>query len=203
MCPRSDVSSTCPNIMLCPVFHTMPCNDASAVTLPAFCPRARSGAAITQVCRRFRAIYWSEPAVWRTLYIYAKELDSLPKRRQAAWLAGKRALLQRVAPVVSKLVMADHAGALAMAARSTRLRAAADGAGNGSGACRLAELLRLLQPGVAREVELTVYPSLPAAALEALPRWAATSPRSTWSRSACVAGSPPRCGPCPRCALCT
>ncbi|KAL4442675.1 hypothetical protein ABPG77_006669 [Micractinium sp. CCAP 211/92] len=55
-----------------------------------------------------------------------------------------------------------------MAARSTRLRAAAGDAGNGGGGCRLAEFLRLLQPGVAREVSLLVYPSLPAAALAKL-----------------------------------
>ncbi|KAL4424306.1 hypothetical protein ABPG75_001607 [Micractinium tetrahymenae] len=158
----------------------------------------KGGAALTRVCLRFRSIYWAEPSVWGTLRIEAAALDFLPARRQVAWLAGKRALLQRVSPVVSALAVHDRAGALAIAARSMELGAAARvssasagtapaGAGAGGTAssapaaaatgamargngCRLEDLLCLLHPGIAREVELEVHPALPEAALAALPR---------------------------------
>lgn len=119
--------------------------------------------------------------MWGTLRIEAAALGFLPARRQPAWLAGKRAMLQRVGPLVSALAVHDRGGALAMVARGMEAGTvagpsaahgvpAACAAGAGGGGCRLEHLLLTLQPGVAREVELEVHPSLPGAALEALPR---------------------------------
>lgn len=118
------------------------------------------------------------PAVWGTLRFEAAALDFLPARRQAVWLAGKRALLRRVAPVVSAPAVHDRGGALAVAAgRTEPIAAAGTGAectrtatcGAGSSGWHLEGLLCLLQPGMAWEVELEVHPAAPEAALEALP----------------------------------
>lgn len=56
---------------------------------------------LTLTCRRWRAVFYSEPAIWRCFTFHSRRLHELPAPQQQQALAARMALLQRVAPMVA------------------------------------------------------------------------------------------------------
>lgn len=83
------------------------------------------------------------------------------RSRKEAWFQHKRALLQRVAPLVAAVAVHDRTGMLRSGAHGT------------VGAWGLPDLLGMLCPAVVADVELEVHPSPAVEALQALARLAA------------------------------
>ena len=75
-----------------------------APPLPPPCRRA-----LLLVCRRWHDAFWSEPALWQQLTVRAPGLPGYPRdlEREARWLADRRRLLERAAPLLRTLVLHD------------------------------------------------------------------------------------------------
>ncbi|PRW44604.1 F-box LRR-repeat 6 [Chlorella sorokiniana] len=117
--------------------------------------------AIALTCRHWRDLLFSEPQLWSTVRIETVQLDFLSRPRKEAWFRHKRALLQRMVPLITALAVHDRTGMLRSGAHGT------------AGAWGLPDLLGMLCPAVVADVELEVHPSPPVEALQALPRLAA------------------------------
>ena len=78
--------------------------------------------ALTLTCRRWRAVFYSEPAIWRRFTLHSRRLHELPAPKQQAALAGRMALLQRVAPLVSEAEIVARLGLRALVAVAAHAR---------------------------------------------------------------------------------
>lgn len=200
---------------------------------PLFVPAATAvapslrRAALTLVSRRFRRVFYSEAALWRSVRLTPSKIYSLSlvdesdtgladwlvdpdPARTGALLNTQLALSARVGALVERLEVSG-AGLLQAAADQLRHRSQWD----------VAALLRCLRPGVLKELHLSsdpwrvrlVWHGRPAR--RAGPAWlhaaacirhpaAAVAARRPcgWRAGSCHGAPPPRCAASPTCAAC-
>lgn len=75
-------------------------------TCPSLLPMLQPS--LTLVCSRWRHVYFSEPALWRSLELNGDDLHAAAKAGQAAeWFSTQRALLQRIGSFLTELSVVD------------------------------------------------------------------------------------------------
>lgn len=114
--------------------------------------------ALRLVSRRWHAVFWGEPSLWRTLSLDLHKPE-LPPAAREQWHAGKRGLLQRVGSMVTAVDLEcfpDKAGG----------PPAGEDATDAAVACLLQ-----LQPRTLSRVALRWEAALPTAVLQALLRF--------------------------------